>query len=156
MIKIFLANALYVLHILMSIPIILPFFYKSGDWLKYNCLLIIFIFLDWNDHTGQCSLTSLEAKLRGKWKPGAAEENPDAPAFCQPTLNKLLKPFNMTVSRQSAGKINTIFFLIALLVSFVRLLKFHKISLLPTDKIGKLLFRLITILAIFYIINFVY
>lgn len=128
--KTLLADALYVLHILLFVPVFLAFFYKSGPWLKYNVVLIPLIMMDWHDHDRQCSLTALEAKLRGTWRPGTAEEE-GAPAFFAPALNRVLKPFGVQVSRQRAGDINAVLFLSALFVSFVRYVQYEKLSLAP-------------------------
>ena len=90
--KEFLANIVYFIHLIVFFPVFLAFFYKSGSWLKYNIILIPLILMDWHDIDDQCALTSIEAKLRGTWKPGGAESNDDAPAFFHPLLNKILYP----------------------------------------------------------------
>ena len=152
--KLFLADILYILHFFVFLPVVLTFIYKSGPWLKYNIIILPIILSDWYDYDDQCSLTSLEAKLRGTWKPGAPEMNEDTPAFFQPLLNKILKPFGIQVSRKTAGKINILLFLTALLVSFIRYLLFKKISLLPKTFIGKIYIKLIFLFCFLYIINF--
>ena len=105
--------------------------------------------MDWHD---QCALTSIEAKLRGTWKPGAAETNEDAPAFFQPLLNKILKPFNIQVDRNLAGKINIMMFLFAFLVSFIRFILLKEISFLPKTFIGRQYIKFfLYVINIFYI-----
>ena len=42
-------------------------FFPTGEWLKYTIVLIPLVMLDWKDRDKQCSLTSLEAKIRGTW-----------------------------------------------------------------------------------------
>ena len=148
-----LANLVYFLHLIVFVPVILAFFYKSGPWLKYNLIIIPIILIDWYDHDDQCALTSVEAKLRGTWKPGTAE-NEDAPAFFQPLLNKLLKPFHIEVNRKTAGKVNILMFLFAFLISFIRFMRFKKYTLLPETFIGRCYVKLIGLLAIMYGMNF--
>jgi len=152
----FLANIIYYLHLIVFFPVFLAFFYKSGTWLKYNLIFIPLILIDWNDYDDQCALTSMEAKLRGTWKPGGAEANEDAPAFFQPLLNKILKPFNVQVNRNVAGKINTLMFLVAFLVSLIRFMRLKKISFLPETFIGKLYVKFLFLFTFIYIINIFY
>ena len=106
--------------------------------------------MDWHDQDDQCALTSIEAKLRGTWKPGAAEASEDAPAFFQPLLNKILKPFNIQVDRNLAGKINIMMFLFAFLVSFIRFMLLKKISFLPETFIGRQYIKFLYLLLIIY------
>lgn len=138
---------------MLFLPILLTFVYKSGSWLKYNLLVIPLILMDWYDYDDQCSLTSLEAKLRGTWTPGSAESDQEAPAFFQPLLNKLLKPFGLTVDRQFAGKINIYLFLIALMVSYIRYMRYEKLSLLPKGTFDKLYLASIGLFGILYLTN---
>jgi hypothetical protein len=152
--KEFLANIVYFIHLIVFFPVFLAFFYKAGPWLKYNIILIPLILMDWHDIDDQCALTSIEAKLRGTWKPGGAESNENAPAFFQPLLNKILKPFNIQVNRQTAGKINIMMFLSALLVSFFRFMNFKNYSILPETFIGRNYTKLIYFFAFIYVINF--
>ena len=151
--KLVLANLVYIFHLMLFIPILLSFFYKSGSWLKYNLLIIPFIFLDWYDYDDQCSLTSLEAKLRGTWKQGSAESNQEAPAFFQPLLNKILKPFGLTVSREFAGKINIYLFLIAFIVSYIRYMIYEGLSLFPRNRMDKWYVGFISLFGILYVTN---
>lgn len=151
--RIFLANIVYFLHIIIFTPVFLAFFYKTGPWLKYNILVLPFILMDWYDYDDQCSITSLEAKLRGTWSPGTAE-NEGAPAFFQPLLNKLLSPFGVTVSREFAGKINMLLFLVALVVSYLRYMRYKKISLLPgKDIISKIYTKFIAFFGLLWVTN---
>jgi len=152
----FLANIIYFLHLIVFIPVLLAFFYKSGPWLKYNLIFIPLTLIDWHDQDDQCALTSLETKLRGTWKPGSAESSNEAPAFFQPLLNKMLKPFNIQVTRKSAGRINILLFLAAFLVSFIRFMHFKKYSLAPETFIGKQYIKFICLLAFLYISNIFY
>ena len=152
----FLADIIYYLHLIVFIPVLLAFFYKSGPWLKYNLIFIPLILMDWHDQDDQCALTSIEAKLRGTWKPGGAESGEDAPAFFQPLLNKFLKPFNVQINRDVAGKINILMFLLALLVSFIRFMRLKKYSLLPETFIGRQYIKFFYLFTFLYIINIFY
>ena len=152
----FLANIIYFLHLIVFIPVLLAFFYKSGPWLKYNLIFIPLTLIDWHDQDDQCALTSIEAKLRGTWKPGGAEASEDAPAFFQPLLNKFLKPFNTQVDRNFAGKINIMMFLFALLVSFIRFMLLKRISFLPETFIGRQYIKFLYLFIFLYIINIFY
>ena len=156
LIKEFLANVIYLLHLILFIPILLTFGYPSGSWLKYNMVIIPLILMDWNDQDDQCSLTSLEAKLRGTWKKGSSEESDETPAFFQPLLNKILKPWGKKVTRQTAGKINILLFLTVLLVSCIRYFRYKKISLLPRSLEDNCFVGMIGIFALTYCINFFY
>ncbi len=148
-----LANILYGLHILLFLPVFLAFFYKSGPWLKYNVLVIPLIMMDWHDYDRQCSLTALESRLRGTWRPGTAEEE-GAPAFFAPVLNRILKPLGHQVSRQRAGDINALLFLSALVVSLVRLAWTEKkLSLVPKTGAEKVYVSSIAVLAGIYLVN---
>ena len=138
---------------MLFLPILLTFFYKSGSWLKYNLLIIPFILMDWYDYDDQCSLTSLEAKLRGTWTPGSAESGQEAPAFFQPLLNKLLKPLDLRVDRQFAGKINIYLFLIAFIVSYIRYMRYEKLSFLPQGTFDKLYVASIGLFGVLYLTN---
>ena len=149
-----LADLIYFIHLMIFIPIILSFFYKNDSWLKYNLLMIPLILMDWYDYDDQCSLTSLEARMRGTWKKGSAE-NEDAPAFFQPVLNKLLKPFNKKINRKTASKINIWLFLLAFLISFYKFSRYKKISLFPKTKIEKIYFIFLLCFLTLYIINFI-
>ena len=87
-----LADIIYVIHVLLIMAICFSVFFPTGEWLKYTIVLIPLVMLDWKDRDKQCSLTSLEAKIRGTWTPGNSNDK-DAPEFFRPLLNKILKPF---------------------------------------------------------------
>ena len=152
----FLADIVYYLHIIIFVPVLLAFFYKSGPWLKYNLLVIPIILIDWHDYDDQCALTALESKLRGKWKPGGAESGEDAPAFFQPLLNKLLKPLNIQVSRETGGKINLLLFLFAFLVSLVRFMNLKNCTFSPETSLGRVYVSFIYFFLFIWLINLFY
>ena len=124
----------------------LPFFYKSGPWLGYNLVLIPLIFADWNDYDRQCALTSLEAKLRGKWRPAEAEGG--GPAFFQPLVNKLL---GLELTRSRAESLNIILFLASFIVSAIRYTVAPPLP--PTTKLGWGYFILGLLYATIYVVN---
>jgi hypothetical protein len=57
------ADLIHNIHILLIIYIFIGHYITPINYIKYYLLLIIFIFLDWNDYDGQCILTKLEHGL---------------------------------------------------------------------------------------------
>jgi len=151
-----LADIIYVIHVLLIMAICFSVFFPTGEWLKYTIVLIPLVMLDWKDRDKQCSLTSLEAKIRGTWTPGNSNDK-DAPEFFRPLLNKLLKPFGQEIkSRKTAGQINNILFLSILLYNIVRYIRFTKISIKPNTEIGKYYYYLIHLFLVLYIVDILY
>lgn len=151
-----LADVVYVLHVLLIIVIVSSVFFKSGDWLKYVIVLIPIVMLDWKDNDKQCSLTSLEAKLRGTWTPGNSDDE-NAPEFFRPLLNKLLKPFGKEIkSRETAGQINNILFLSILLYNIVRFIKIQGVSFAPENEHSRYYMYLTLLFVVLYIVDKLY
>lgn len=151
-----LADVVYVLHVLLIIVIVSSVFFKSGDWLKYVIVLIPIVMLDWKDNDKQCSLTSLEAKLRGTWTPGNSDDE-NAPEFFRPLLNKLLKPFGKEIkSRETAGQINNILFLSILLYNIVRFIKIQGVSFAPENERSRYYLYLTLLFVVLYIVDKLY
>lgn len=151
-----LANVIYLIHVFLILLIVSSVFFTSGEWLKYIIVLIPIVMLDWKDSDKQCSLTSLEAKIRGTWTPGNSNDK-DAPEFFRPLLNKILKPFGQEIkSRKTAGQINNILFLSILLYNIVRYIRFNKNSIKPNTEMGKYYYYLIHLFLVLYIVDVLY
>ena len=131
-----LADIIYVIHVFLIIAICSSVFFTTGEWLKYIIVLIPLVILDWKDSDQQCSLTSLEAKIRGTWTPGNSNDE-NAPEFFRPLLNKLLKPFGQEIkSRETAGMINNILFLSILLYNIIRYIRLQNKAINPDSDSG--------------------
>ncbi len=151
-----LADIIYVIHVFLIIAICSSVFFPTGEWLKYIIVLIPLVMLDWKDRDKQCSLTSLEAKIRGTWTPGNSNDE-GAPEFFRPLLNKVLKPFGQEIkSRETAGRINNILFLSILLYNIVRYIRFTKSSIKPNTEMGKYYYYLIHLFLVLYIVDILY
>ena len=151
-----LADVVYVLHVLLIIIIVSSVFFKSGDWLKYVIILIPIVMLDWKDNDKQCSLTSLEAKLRGTWTPGNSNDE-NAPEFFRPLINKIIKPFGKEIkSRETAGQINNILFLSILLYNIVRFIKIQGVSFTPENERSRYYMYLTLLFVVLYIVDRLY
>lgn len=151
-----LADVVYVLHVLLIIVIVSSVFFKPGDWLKYVIVLIPIVMLDWKDNDKQCSLTSLEAKLRGTWTPGNSDDE-NAPEFFRPLLNKIIKPFGKEIkSRETAGQINNILFLSILLYNIVRFIKTQGVSFAPETEKSRYYMYLTLLFVVLYIADRLY
>lgn len=118
MINIFVANIFRYIHLLLIFYVFTGFIITPIKYLKYYIYMLIFIFLDWNDSDGQCTLTGLEHRFRtGKCnKKSAKDEN--APEFFRPLMNKL---FNLNLSRDESDRLNNFTFMLCLLFAFIRL-----------------------------------
>jgi len=151
-----LADVIYVLHVILIVVIVSSVFFKSGDWLKYVIVLIPIVMLDWEDNDKQCSLTSLEAKLRGTWTPGNSNDE-NAPEFFRPLINKIIKPFGKEIkSRETAGQINNILFLSILLYNIVRFIHINKISFAPENEQSRYYMYLNLLFVVLYIADRLY
>lgn len=151
-----LADIVYSLHVILIVIIISSVFFKSGDWLKYVIVLIPIVMLDWKDNDKQCSLTSLEAKLRGTWTPGNSDDE-NSPEFFRPFVNKVIKPFGQEIkSRETAGRINNILFLSILLYNIVRFIRLQKVSFAPENEMSRYYFYLTLLFVVLYIVDKLY
>ena len=103
------ANIILYVHYLLILFVLVGHSLLPKKFLKYYIILIIMIFIDWNDFDGQCILTRLESYFRtGIWKQKPAlEEN--APEVFRPFINKL---FNVNLNRLEASKLNNLLFII--------------------------------------------
>jgi len=81
------ADIIKYIHIIIIGYVFVGHYITPIQYIKYYLLLIIFIFLDWNDYDGQCILTRLENYFRtGIWiqKPPTEE---GAPEFFRPMID---------------------------------------------------------------------
>lgn len=151
MLNIFIANTLQIIHILLLLIMISSYYAPSGEWLKYFIIIVCLIKFDWYDGDNQCSITSLEAKFRNKWKPGFF--NDDSPEFFRPLVNKLLKPLNIELNKIQADNINNIVVLVAIIIGFIRYCIYKNISFIPKDKASYFMVFLTYFLIFIWIIN---
>ena len=112
-----LADLILFIHYSLIIFILIGHIVLPKKYLKYYILLIILIFIDWNDSDGQCILTRFESYFRtGQWKQQPALMG--GPEVFRPMVNKIC---NVNLTRIEAYKLNNLLFIICLLIAFVRL-----------------------------------
>ncbi len=115
----FLGNLVRFIHYLLLIFVLIGHSLLPIEYIKYYLLLIIFIFIDWNDIDGQCILTRLEYYFNtGEWKQKSTIEG--GPEFFRPIINKI---FNIELTRIEADRLNNIVFAICWLIGFLRIYK---------------------------------
>ena len=111
------ADIIYYIHYTLVLYVLTGWFITPLKYLKYYILLIIFIFLDWNDSDGQCILTRLENYFRyGVWKQKSPIEG--GPEFFRPLLDTI---FGYKISRIQADRLNNFIFMLCLLAAFIKL-----------------------------------
>ncbi len=118
------ANTIRYIHFTLIIYILIGHQLTPIKYLKYYLLLVIFIFLDWNDFDGQCILTKLEYYFKtDSWnqKPAIQE---GAPEFFRPFINNI---FNLNLTREEAERLNNFVFMGCFLLGFYRLLNYYNI-----------------------------
>lgn len=151
------ADIIYISHFLLIIPLFFTF-YKSGDWLIYNLLLIPFMIIDQHDD-GKCSLTSLEYKLRNY--PNYSKKGLKSYGFIKTLINKILKAFNINYNLVNGNLIRKYLYICYMLVwviSLLRYLNFKNINInfnyLKTNSIEEKIYLFIIYSFIFiYIID---
>ena len=150
-----LADILYYFHLVVLFIILSPYFLPAGDWLKFVIIFISLILMDWQDGDEQCSVTAVEAKLRGTWRPGYRDSE-DAPEFTRPILNKLVAPFGLYVTKPQGIVINYLLVIGAGLVAFLRFALIKNISLVPKDPASKAVCSIMGLSILCYIVNMNY
>ena len=114
------ADLIYYIHYLLVLYILTGWYLTPFNYLKYYIILIIFIFLDWNDLDGQCILTRLEHYYRtGVWKQKSSIEEGGV-EFFRPLLDSL---FTYKFTRLEADRLNNFVFMLCLLFAFIRINK---------------------------------
>jgi hypothetical protein len=117
MVSIFLADILYLIHIVVTIIIFFGNFFLPIKYLPHLSVLIIVIMLNWSiDDT--CILTKMENYFRtGHWVSISAREE-NAPEFFRPLIYKIT---GIQMSRQKASNLNQFLFLTILLITLLRI-----------------------------------
>jgi len=115
-INIILANIIYVFHFGLVIFVLVGHSLLPIKYLKYYLLLILVIFMGWNDLSGQCILSRLEHYLRtGEWSNTATDEG--GPECVRPFINNT---FKLNLSRNQASRLTNFVFLVCWLVALIR------------------------------------
>lgn len=123
MINNFIANIIKYFHYLVIFYVFVGHSITPIKYLQYYLLLIILIFLDWNDYDGQCILTKLEHYFRfGNIKQKSVLEG--GPQFFRPFVNNL---FNLNLTPIEADRLNNFLFMFCFLIGFIRLLFYYQI-----------------------------
>lgn len=112
-----LADSVKYIHILLILFVFIGPFSVPRKYLHYYIILVIVIFLDWNDLDGQCILTRVEFWLRtNQWY------NQGSPIEGGPEFFRHLY-INLTgrdISTLNADRLNNFLFMLCLLVAFLR------------------------------------
>lgn len=124
MINYYIADIIKYIHLLMIAYVFVGHYITPIKYLKYYLLLIIFIFLDWNDMDGQCILTKLEYYFRtGLWNQKPSTEE-GAPEFFRPMIQNI---FNINLTRQESNRLNNFIFIMCFLFGFYRIVNYYHI-----------------------------
>lgn len=135
------ADIIYYTHLLLIIYILFGFIFLPSNHLPFYIILIILVFIDWNDYDGMCILTKLEYYFRyGIWietqeqiknekdqgYPVIDGRTSEEPAeFFRPLINKV---FNVELTSEEATKLNYLLFSLCLLFGFIRYVAYCKNS----------------------------
>jgi hypothetical protein len=118
----FLADIVYLLHLVGISFVTLGFMFVPLQYLKYYIIILISTMLLWYVW-GNCYLTGLEHQLRtGQINNKPANE--DGPEFFRPFMKKF---FCLKLNRKEANKLNHIIYFIALLLGFIRYMRNTKL-----------------------------
>jgi hypothetical protein len=118
--SVFVADLIYYAHIALIIYILFGFIFLPTNHLPFYIILIILVFIDWNDYDGMCILTKLEYYFRyGVWIKQIEEINKyEEPAeFFRPLIKRIL---NIDLTAQQASRLNNLLFSLCLLFGFIR------------------------------------
>ena len=114
-------NIIRFVHYLLMVFILVGHSLLPIEYIKYYLILVVLIFIDWNDLDGQCILTRLEHYFNsGEWNQKTPVEG--GPEFFRPIVNNL---FNLKLDRLQADRLNNIVFLICWLIALLRV--YHKL-----------------------------
>lgn len=115
--RLILADIVKTIHILLLVFVLLGPFILPKKYLYYYIILIILIFLDWNDLDGQCILTRIEYWLRyNQWyNQGSPIEG--GPEFFRQLYIKVI---GINISTLKADRLNNFLFILCLLIAFIR------------------------------------
>ena len=127
------ADALNYLHIAFVLYVIVGWYFTPVKYIHLYLLIIIFIFLDWNDFDGLCILTKIEAYFRNKDSEKEEKEQSHA-EFFRPLIKKL---FNINMTHNDSTKLNYFIFMLVFLFGFLRMLYHYRIIRFPFYYIKK-------------------
>ena len=115
--RLILADIVKFIHILLFVFVLIGPFILPKKHLYYYIILVILIFLDWNDLDGQCILTRIEYWLRyNQWyNQGSPSEG--GPEFFR---HLYIQVFGQNISTQKADRLNNFLFILCLLIAFLR------------------------------------
>jgi hypothetical protein len=115
--RLILAESVKLIHILLIFFVLLGPFILPKKYLYYYIILVILIFMDWNDLDGQCILTRIEHWLRyNQWYyQGSPIEG--GPEFFRQLYIKVI---GMNISTLKADRLNNFLFILCLLIAFFR------------------------------------
>lgn len=119
-ISIVIADIIHYTHLLLIIYILFGFIFLPSNHLPFYIILIILVFIDWNDYDGMCILTKLEYYFRyGVWIKHIEETKKyEEPAeFFRPLIKRKL---NIDLTAQQASRLNNLLFSLCLLFGFIR------------------------------------
>jgi len=125
------ANIIFYFHMGVMFFILTGAFLLPDAYLHYYILLIILVFLDWNDRDGLCSLTKLEYYFRyGIWITRKEETyDLDEPIeFFRPLLHTLfgINEEEDKFPIERIHRLNYFIFASMLLIAFIRFLRYCK------------------------------
>ncbi len=125
------ANTIFYIHMAIMIYILFGAFIIPSKYLHYYIILIILVFLDWNDIDGMCTFTKLEYYFRyGIWitRKEEAQELEEPIEFFRPLLHTIfgIEDENHHLTPQMSSRINYFLFAFLLLIAFIRFLRYCK------------------------------
>lgn len=115
--RLILADIVHFIHILLILFVLVGPFILPKKHLYYYIILVILLFMDWNDLDGQCILTRIEYWLRyNQWyNQGSTSEG--GPEFFRYIYTKLT---GHHITSLQADRLNNFLFIGGLLIAFVR------------------------------------
>ena len=114
---IILAELTRMIHFLVFFLVLLGHSLLPLKYIKYYLILVILIFLDWNDIDGQCILTKLESYFRtGNWTQKPPIEG--GPEFFRPLINKI---FKLNLNAIEADRFNNFVFVCCWAIGYIRI-----------------------------------
>lgn len=115
--RLILADIVRYSHILLILFILVGPFLLPKKYLYYYIILVILIFMDWNDLDGQCILTRIEHWLRyNQWY------NQGSPLEGGPGIFRHLYIYvtGKQISILNSDRLNNFLFILCLLLAFIR------------------------------------
>ena len=115
--RLILADIVHFIHILLILFVLVGPFILPKKHLYYYIILVILLFMDWNDLDGQCILTRIEYWLRyNQWyNQGSTSEG--GPEFFRHLYTNLT---GHQITSIQADRLNNFLFIGGLLIAFLR------------------------------------